>query len=171
LTAVVIRAATRQDLDLLEGIENDGDALLIERFRPEQWWPAATGRERAAAPGFILVFEDEVGSVVGFVHVIECDGLAHLEQLSVLRSAGRRGFGRALVQAAKAEGARRGHRVMTLRTYADVPWNAPFYETVGFHPSEPVTPFHRSLLRAETGLGLNRYGRRLQMTAVLRADQ
>jgi len=167
LTAVVIRAASQQDLDVLQRIEDDADSLFVERFQPERWWPAPSGRERAASPGFILVVAGEGGVAVGFVHVIETDGIAHLEQLSVLPAMARRGLGRALVLAAMDEGARRGHQEMTLRTYADVPWNAPFYAAVGFRPSEPATAFHRGLLAAEEGLGLSRYGRRLQMTADL----
>lgn len=162
----MIRPAAADDLDQLEQIENDADLLFIERFRPEQWWPAPSGAERAASPGFLLVAEAE-RSVVGFVHVLEVDGVVHLEQVSVLQAVGRRGLGRALVQAAKTEAARRGHAEMTLRTYADVPWNAPFTATVGFQPSQPATAFHRKLLEVEAGLGLDRYGRRVQMTAEL----
>lgn len=167
---MVIRLACPRDLGLLEEIENDAAALLIKRFQPEQWWPASSGEERAASPGFILTAADG-GSAVGFVHVLESAGIAHLEQLSVKRAMARRGLGRALVRAAKAEASRRGCGEMTSRTYADVPWNAPFYATVGFRPSEPATRFHRNLLKIEEDLGLNRYGRRLQMTADLSPAQ
>lgn len=163
----MIREASAEDLESLEEIENDADALFIDRFQPEVWWRAPSGAVRAAAPGFVLVAVDLDATVVGFVHVLEVDGGAHLEQLSVRRTHARRGCGRALVEAAKSEGARRGHREMTLRTYAEVPWNAPFYVTMGFRTSAPVSEFHRSLLLVEAELGLERYGRRVQMTASL----
>ena len=161
-----IRFATDDDLDLLEGIENEADELFIERFRPERWGRASTGRLRAAQPGFLLVAaESDGGEAVGFAHVLEVDGGAHLEQLAVRPATGRRGHGSALVRAALEEAARRGHDRVTLRTYADVPWNAPFYARLGFVESEPETDFLRALVTVETDLGLERYGRRVQLSA------
>lgn len=61
----------------------------------------------------------------------------------------------------------RGYELLTLRTYADVPWNAPFYARVGFVETEPTTDFHKLLVEVEERLGLARYGRRVQMTAAL----
>lgn len=77
----------------------------------------------------------------------------------------RKGWGRTLVEAAKNQAQKRGYRRISLRTYADVPWNAPFYATAGFVEEEPATQFHRSLVGIETELGLDRYGRRVQMAA------
>jgi GNAT superfamily N-acetyltransferase len=153
----MIRFAREEDLDLLAGIEDDADRLFIERFRPEQWGSAVSGRTRAAEPGFVLVAV-EGDEVVGFAHVLEGDRLertgAHLEQLAVRPGSSRRGHGGALVRASLAETNRRGHERVTLETYADVPWNAPFYSALGF---------------VETGAApdpaLERYGRRVRMTA------
>ncbi len=159
-----IRFATDRDLDRLEGIENDADELFLERFHPEEWAGAATGQWRAAQPGFLLVAaEAEDGEAVGFAHVLEVGGGAHLEQLAVLRASGRRGHGAALVRAALEEAGRRGHARVTLRTFADVPWNAPFYCRFGFVESEPDTASLRELIELEAGL--ERYGPRVQMTA------
>lgn len=160
-----VRAARTEDLGVLQAIEDLADARFIELFHAEEWLPAPTGAERAAAPGFVLVAVDEQAEVVGFVHVLEEAGVAHLEQLSVLPAHGRRGYGGALVEGALAEAARRGHDRVTLRTYADVPWNAPFYASLGFVITEPETTFHRRLVEIEAALGLDRYGERVQMTA------
>jgi GNAT superfamily N-acetyltransferase len=110
---------------------------------------------------------DRGGAVVGFVDVLERDQIAHLEQLSVLPEHGRRGHGRALVESAKNEARRRGYQWLSLRTYADVPWNGPFYARAGFVESKPATDFDRHLVEVEERLGLDRYGRRVQMTAAL----
>ena len=163
---IELRPPALADVDRLESIENAADAFFVERFRPEVWWPASPGRERLAGDGFVFVVsENGGGEAVGFVHVLEVDGLAHLEQLSVLPSHGRRGFGRLLVAAALTEAAVRGFPRVTLRTYADVPWNAPFYARSGFKETEPDHPFLLNLLDVEASLGLARYGRRVQMTA------
>jgi GNAT superfamily N-acetyltransferase len=148
-------------------IENGADLLLIERLRPEKWEPAPTGAARASDEEFILVGEDDQATVVGFVHVIAVNGIVHLEQLSVLPTHGRRGYGRMLVEAAKREAGERGYAPLTLRTYADVPWNAPFYSAAGFREESAATPFHQALIETERQLGLDAYGRRVQMSIEL----
>lgn len=168
---VLIRAARPADDAVIEQIEAAADALLIDRFGASDWPPPTSSLERAAVPGFVLVAEsasgDAAAAPVGFVHVLEIEGHAHLEQLSVLPEHARRGIGRRLVKAAVAETRRRGHRRITLRTYADVPWNAPFYASCGFAESGPDSEFHRGLIATEDALRLGVHGRRVQMTATL----
>ncbi|WP_435745657.1 GNAT family N-acetyltransferase [Microbacterium sp. PMB16] len=168
---VRVRPARPADDAATEQIETIADALLIERFGAEDWPPPTTAHERATLPGFVLVAEPADGGTdaepVGFVHVLEIDEIAHLEQLSVLPDHGRQGIGRRLVRAALTEARTRGHRSITLRTYADVPWNAPFYASCGFVETEPDSAFHHRLVATEEALHLDRHGRRVQMTAVL----
>ncbi|WP_311259244.1 GNAT family N-acetyltransferase [Microbacterium sp. WCS2018Hpa-9] len=164
----VIRPAVAEDAEVLQAIETQADALLIASLGAPEWPPAGDGAERLATPGFVLVLEDPSdSSPVGFVHVLDADGHAHLEQLSVLPSSGRQGFGRRLVSAALDAARERGYTRMTLRTFAEIPWNAPFYASCGFLESIPETPFQRGLVDTETSLGLDRYGRRVQMTVEL----
>jgi GNAT superfamily N-acetyltransferase len=164
-----IRNPTPRDLERLAGIEEASDTLFAEIVGPDLFGAAESGARRADAPGFLLVAADEpAGPAVGFVHVLEHDGFAHLEQLSVLPERGRRGHGRALVHAAKEEAARRGFDHITLRTYVDVPWNRPFYETCGFEPVEGIPhPFYQHLERVEEDLGLFLHGDRVLMRAEL----
>jgi GNAT superfamily N-acetyltransferase len=166
--SVHIRPAGPLDLKVIEAIENEADRLLIERLHPDRWEPAPAGASRASEHGYLLVAEVDPRTLVGFVHVLEAEGLAHLEQLSVLPEHGRRGYGRMLVGAAKDEARQRGYAWLTLRTYADVPWNAPFYARAGFVEEDAATPFHRRLIDTEVRLGLDRYGRRIQMATPLR---
>ncbi len=62
------------------------------------------------------------------------------------------------------EAANRGYSTVTRRTFAEVPWNAPFYATLGFAEAEsPDLPFYRALLDAERRIGLDDLGRRVHM--------
>lgn len=164
-----IRIAGPPDFISAAEIEAAADVLLIEYLHAREWPTVDSAEERMSLPGFMLVAEDEAsGMVVGFAHVLEIDGFAHLEQLAVLPQEGRQGYGRMLVHAALADAAARGYSKITLRTYLHVPWNASFYETCGFSRSEPASPFHRRLIDVESRLGLEEYGERIQMTAQLR---
>ena len=166
--SIHLRLADTADQERLGGIEDAADSRLTELFGPGEWSPSPSGAERAASPGFVLVSaETHAGPAVGFAHVVEQDDLAHLEQLSVLPEHGRRGHGRALVDAAKREARSRGYRELTLRTFADVPWNAPFYASCGFVEVVAATDFHHRLADRESELGLTRLGRRILMRAVL----
>ncbi|MCC3275083.1 GNAT family N-acetyltransferase [Arthrobacter sp. zg-Y20] len=68
----------------------------------------------------------------GFARLEEVDRQAHLEQLSVHPDAAGAGLGRALVEAAMAWAREQGYTYMTLCTFVDVPFNAPFYASCGF---------------------------------------
>jgi GNAT superfamily N-acetyltransferase len=164
----VIRVADRDDLARLEQIEKEADALLIDYLHAEVWPAIASLHERMGHVGYVLALvEQENADAIGFAHVLLIEEHAHLEQLSVLPSHARRGHGRSLVVAAKREAAALGCGSMTLRTFADVPWNGPFYERCGFVETAPLTQFERGLVRVEEGVGLTGLGRRVQMTCQL----
>lgn len=164
-----IRIATDSDLESVAAIEAAADTAFDAVFGSTDWGAPPTGASRLQHPGFILIAaESEGGSPIGFVHVIEHDGEAHLEQLAVLPTHTRRGHGAALVEAALDDARERGASRMTLRTFADVPWNGPFYTALGFDevPS-PDDDFHRVLLAAEDAAALSSHGRRIAMSIAL----
>lgn len=165
----MIRPADASEADLLTRIEAEADQLLIQALGAQEWPPPADGASRLSGSGFVLVAVPRAAdSPAGFAHVLEADGCAHLEQLSVAPVAARQGVGRALVHAAITAARERGHPHMTLRTYAQLPWNAPFYASCGFVVTQPETPFQRALIDAEARMGLDRYGPRVQMAVALR---
>ena len=163
MSKTCVRRATADDLVVLHEIEDEADGLFASVFSIVNWRPAPLGIERSRQRGFILVASDKPGSeALGFAHVLEIPGGDHLEQLSVRPALTRRGHGRALVEAVKGVSARSGCERVTLRTYADVPWNAPFYAGCGFVECDPDTDFLRELSQAEQQLGLAG-GRRVHM--------
>ena len=166
--SVSIRRAAPNDYLAVESIENAADQLLIDRLSPESWEPAPSGLSRAGAPGFVLVAEEtETGTILGFVHVVESAGSLTWSSFRCFLRRADVATGR-LLEAAMDEARSRGYERLTLRTYADVPWNAPFYARVGFVETQPTTDFHKALVEVEERLALARYGRRVQMTAALR---
>jgi GNAT superfamily N-acetyltransferase len=82
--------------------------------------------------GGIWVALDARGSVVGFAAAGEVEGEAFLIELDVHPDHGRRGLGRRLIELVRVWGLERGYEILQLSTYADVDWNAPYYERLGF---------------------------------------
>lgn len=130
-----IRAARREELRSLIVIERAAG----RRFRDvpeladlaEDLTPLAE-LETARDDDLVWVAEVDRETVVGFAYASILDGNLHLEELSVLPEWGRRGIGKALVHAVVERARSLGLRAVTLTTFRDVPWNAPFYARLGF---------------------------------------
>ena len=131
-----------------------------------------TSTEEAMAAqqeGRLIVARTSEGKVIGFALLAELDGHTHLEELDVAPQYGRQGTGRALVCAAIEAARVRGDAEITLSTFAHVPWNAPFYTSMGFGEIPPgeYTQGMQVLRRSESELGLD-LGKRIVMS--LRID-
>lgn len=72
---------------------------------------------------------------------------AHIEQLSVHPQLQRRGMGRQLLAIAEDWACTRGLDWLTLTTFEDVAWNAPYYRALGFEVV-PAGALSGHLLRA-----------------------
>ena len=156
-----VRFATTADLAALQAIEAAADGQFAPLMDVSGWGPPATGESRGAEPGFVLVVGEPV---VGFAHVLDLDGHLHLEQLAVDPSHGRQGLGSALVEAVCRVATSRGADEVTLMTFADVPWNGPWYTARGFSElALPLPDFLQPLRATEDRLGLARQGRRIAM--------
>ena len=70
------------------------------------------------------------------------------------------GLGRALIDVAADWSARRGLPALTLTTYAEVPWNGPYYDGWASAPSRPTRSRRAARIRArERAHGLDRWPR------------
>lgn len=160
----------------LAGTEAAADAAFEPFFGPrpfgEDTPPSCA--ERAGQDGFVLVAVMPRGAtgatVLGFVHVLTVDGEAHLEQLAVPPEHLGRGTGRALLEAAASRAAEQGYPRLTLRTFAEVPFDAPWYARRGFAVIAADTAFLRGLIRTEDELGLTALGPRVAMARPLQSS-
>ena len=64
------------------------------------------------------------------------DGALHIEQVSVAPASARRGIGAALIDVVASQ-APSEVAFLTLTTFRDVPWNAPYYLRLGFTEIDP----------------------------------
>lgn len=164
---VDIRVSSGFDPALHGEIEIAADELFREHFGVLPWDESAETPGEHGYPERLLEAH-EGGEVLGFARLLEVGDTLHLEQLSVRPDRARQGIGAALVAAVLADAADRGFRAVTLRTFADVPWNAPFYERFGFRTvADSASDFHDELVRTEERLGLLEHGERVHMIATI----
>ena len=72
-----------------------------------------------------------------------------------------------LLLATLAAGGALSGGAVTLTTYRDVPWNAPFYRRVGFEVVDDPTPGVAEVRAAERAEGLDAFGPRVAMRLAL----
>ncbi len=131
-----LRAARADELDRLISIDEDACTLFVEVGRdvePSLLNPFVVAEHarwrESLVYGRVVVAVTREDEPIAFASLGVVDGEPLLQQLSVRRAWMRRGIGRALV----------GHAVhsiagapLWLTTYADLPWNRPAYERMGF---------------------------------------
>jgi GNAT superfamily N-acetyltransferase len=159
-----IRPARPEELAELIEIELAADRLFPLAGYGETPGPASLDELRAAAA--LLVSGDPP---VGYARIEVVDGRAHLEGLSVRPRFMRQGRGSELVEAACAWAAEHGYSEITLCTFAEVPWNGPFYAKLGFTELTELIPGLKARRDAERDLGLDAMGRRVVL--IRRTDQ
>ena len=134
-----IRRAVPEDVVFLPDVERMAGTLFDTHLTETGWTDDLVAHvnsiedfQKARDAGRLWVAAAAEGQVVGFALVLEIGGYAHLEELDVLPAHGRRGVGSALLNAVCAWAGAAGYPAMTLRTFRDIPWNAPFYRRRGF---------------------------------------
>ncbi|MFI7007551.1 GNAT family N-acetyltransferase [Streptomyces sp. NPDC050145] len=161
---MIIRSAESADLPRLQDIE----VAAGELFRPlgmtsvaDDEPPALTELERLRRTGEAWVAAGDDGTPVAYLVAEEVDGALHIEQVTVHPEAARRGIGRALIERAAVRAGERGLPALTLTTFRDVPWNAPYYARLGFRvlAREELTGGLVRIRAAEAAHGLDRWPR------------
>lgn len=159
-----IRLASAEDLPLLPAIEHEAASRFalygLDTVMATVVSDAAQFQSAYYA-GRLWVAADAQNHPVGFALANVIRGHAHLDELDVLPAHGRRGLGAALVQAVHQWAVQQGFSAITLTTMAQIPWNRPFYERLGYHVVAPdaLSEALRALLSAEAAHGLPPKGR------------
>lgn len=113
---------------------------------------------RAALADNCLWVAVDVNDVpVGFLYARPVEDHLYIQELDVRRSHQRRGIGARLIEAVCRAAADRGQASVTLSTFADVPWNAPYYERLGFRrlAAGDLTAGMRAIEAEEAEFGLD----------------
>jgi ribosomal protein S18 acetylase RimI-like enzyme len=128
----LIRFGNRADVPLLGAIERAAGQLFPAGRIPDPDSCFPVSLLAQAADRELLFVVEVAGTVVGFATCTPVAGRLHLDELSVHPDHGRRGHGRALVETVIDAARTRGLDGVSLTTFADIPWNGPFYASMGF---------------------------------------
>ena len=95
--------------------------------------------------------------LVGFAMADVVDGQAYLVEVDVHPQYARRGIGSGLVNTVVAWARDTGFLTLSLVTFQHLPWNAPFYEKLGFSAMDPAEhgPGLARLILEENRIGID----------------
>jgi GNAT superfamily N-acetyltransferase len=150
-----IRPARRGELEALRAIERDACRAFAEVGLPEiaDDSPASLAElEAFRRAGNAWVAVDHGDRPIAYLlsHIV--DGCTHIEQVSVTSAHAGRGIGKNLIDRIAELAAADGITALTLTAFRDVPWNAPYYASLGFQILGPADqgPELRRLVEEET---------------------
>ena len=154
---ITVRPTRPGDVTALPAIERAAG----ERFRdyPELAWLAegevisAEQHLDYAERGLswlALANDQPVGFILAELHASSL----FIVELSVHLDWQGKGIGRRLIACVADQARKRGLASLTLTTFLDVPWNAPFYARLGFEMITTLTPELREKREEETAHGL-----------------
>ncbi|MGX6508374.1 GNAT family N-acetyltransferase [Rhodococcus sp. SJ-2] len=159
-----VRLATELDLCVLQDIERaagqpfaDIGMTLVAEDEP----PTLDELRTYVDAGRCWAWLDGENRPVGYLIAELMDGAVHIEQVSVHPDAARHGVGRALIDHVAGWARDRGCTILSLTTFRDVPWNAPYYERIGFEVVEDshLTPELEAILADERARAIGQWPR------------
>jgi predicted N-acetyltransferase YhbS len=105
----------------------------------------------------IVVALNDAARCVGFVMFAPLPTRFYIEELDVLTAWAGRRIGAALLEQVDGLARKAGARRLVLSTFRDVPWNAPYYERLGFSviPGEQLDAKLRAIRAAHVARGLD----------------
>jgi predicted N-acetyltransferase YhbS len=130
---------------------------LLDALAADEPSPAAVLGARIADGGLIVAVEG--GEVVGFVMFRPVEDRAYVEQLDVLPAFEGRRIGAALLDAVTERARAAGLTGLSLSTFREVPWNAPYYRRLGFVAVEALTPGMLAIRAEHLARGLDEAAR------------
>lgn len=161
---VMLRAARRDDLPAIQQLERAAGAAFRDLGMSavaDDEPPSLTDLVCFQEDGRAWVITDGADRPVAYLLIEAVEGNAHVEQVSVHPDHARRGLGRTLLDTAAAWAEQHGLAALTLSTYSEVPWNAPYYQRLGFEivADDQLSEGLRRIREHEAARGLARWPR------------
>jgi GNAT superfamily N-acetyltransferase len=169
-----IRSAQVEELTLLAEIERSAGTLFLDTpyafLVDAEPLPLEFICQRFQAGQVWVAVADRV--VIGYAIAREVDETLYLQEIDVEPKHGRRGIGTALIATIRAWAQLSDYSVLSLSTFRDIPWNAPFYAKLGFRilDESELTAGFQEIRRQELAAGLPIADRVIMYCEVLRSN-
>lgn len=153
-----LRPADPAEIPLIREIERASARRfigLMDALAADEPSPVEILAARIASDGLLVAVEADTPIAFVMFRPVE-DGL-YIEQLDVLPAFAGRRIGAALLDAVAERARTRGLKRLTLSTFRDVPWNAPYYRRLGFIDiaDDALTPGLLEIRREHLARGLD----------------
>jgi GNAT superfamily N-acetyltransferase len=167
MASIRIRTARLDELRLLQGVEAAAGRCFREVGMPEIAADlplplAELARYQQSGLAWVAAgAADGKDTPVAYLIAEPVDGNLHVEQVSVHPASAHRRIGRALLDHLADHASARAIPALTLTTFTEVPWNAPYYARCGFRARDDaeLTPGLRRIRAREAAYGLDRWPR------------
>ena len=130
---VALRPARPDEIETLRALERASAQRfvgLMDALAADEPSSARVLAARIEAGGLVVAVEGV--AVAGFVMFRPVEDRAYVEQIDVLPAHAGRRIGAALLDAVAKRAKAAGLVGLSLSTFRDVPWNAPYYRRLGF---------------------------------------
>jgi GNAT superfamily N-acetyltransferase len=154
-----IRSARLEELSLLAHIEQSAAIRFLETpyaFLADAKPLPLDFLQQRFQVGQVWVAANQQDILMGFAVTREVDDTLYLQEIDVEPKYGQKGIGCALVETVRAWAKLSNYDGMSLSTFRDIPWNAPFYSKLGFHilDESELTAGFQKIRRQEHKAGL-----------------
>jgi len=130
---MLIRCANAADISAIITVERSSGALFEGTHMA--WAVGETSSPEdlleAIHQGLVWVAADD-DKIAGYISGSALDGDFHIEEVAVAIGYQRRGIGKDLIEHVAGRARHLGLGALTLTTDRTLPWNAPYYERLGF---------------------------------------
>jgi predicted N-acetyltransferase YhbS len=168
---VEVRLAQLDDVVAFGPIDASTERQFVDAGHPEfrHGGTIPDAEARRAISEHRLLVAAAGGRVVGWAYTTRCEHELCVGQISVRADQQRRGIGSQLMRRIIADAEAAGESSLVLNTQADVVWNRPWYESIGFRvvPPEDWTDGMRAIVDEQTAEGLD-WSTRVHMRLPLR---
>jgi GNAT superfamily N-acetyltransferase len=130
---LVIRPGLKTEIDAIRDLERASSRRFLgvmDALADDASTPALALAQRIDSDGLLTARLD--GRLAAFVMFRPLEDSLYIEQIDVAPAFEGRRIGAALIDAVAERAATTGLARLTLSTFRDVPWNAPYYRRLGF---------------------------------------
>ncbi|MBO9708586.1 MAG: GNAT family N-acetyltransferase [Caulobacter sp.] len=151
-----LRDARHPEIEAIRAIERASAARfrgVMDALADDEPSPARVLAQRIETGGLLVA---EVGdALAGFVMFRPVENRLYVEQIDVPPAFAGRRIGAALLDAVTERARAAGLAGLSLSTFRDVPWNAPYYERLGFSEVADLTPALAAIREEHLARGLD----------------